>query len=237
MRSLNSEAILVRLREEARDYVKPDIRFGTIERLVEACDAIENGEAAKVVHKPSSHLRNKVINATNVEKYIRSKRWRGPTRTTIAKEPDGLQAYVNAREEERKKPVQKIKPMSSQIEQYLGEIESTELRQFFRSEIEKRRQVEQKLKMLMSGLLKIPGIDIRSLLHPEKYSKATTSSETTVNDERRIKVKQFLSRLRNADDLRHLGLRREGDDILTINGTELILSSELHALHEIAGLP
>ncbi|MDV7143525.1 hypothetical protein R3X27_12625 [Tropicimonas sp. TH_r6] len=235
---VTSKLVLDRLMVDAQQFAKPEVRVATIDRLVAACDAVENGEAAKAVHNPSSMLRRRAINATNVDKYIRAMNWRGPTRTTIAKDIDGLQAYVKAREEERSKPKTKGKPLiNSQIEARLAEIESLELRQFFRSEIEKRRIADQKLKLLVSGLLKIPGIDVQVLLEPgrdDRHKILPTPSNEFVSEMNRSKVLNFLKRLSDEDELRHLGLRKEGEDILSLTGADIILGDELQALHEIS---
>jgi len=69
-----SDDILDRLRTQAAGTGKPDVRNATIDRLVEACNAIESGAAAdlcKRVFGNDGGLRfNPTINPSTIDRYV-----------------------------------------------------------------------------------------------------------------------------------------------------------------------
>jgi hypothetical protein len=176
-----SELVLQRLRDSARQMARPEVRNSTINRLQEACNAIESGIAAdlvKAVFGKDDGLRlNPRINPSTVEKYVKARgkkdhAWTGPTRVTIAKDSD-LLAYVQAREDERLKPHLPKRPSSKrrQIEDAISNLPSMEIRIDLRHELENGRRAQRNLELLTKGLRKIPGIDVDRLLHNSTASQ------------------------------------------------------------------
>lgn len=117
MTQIVSEKVLKRIRERASMSPRPKQRLSTIDRVVEACNAIETGDAAKLIKsvfgKDYNLRNNPKISPSNIAHYVdaRKKRggadWTGPKRPTIQSDPD-LKTYVDAREAEREKPVGKV---------------------------------------------------------------------------------------------------------------------------------
>lgn len=119
MSELLSEQVLRRLRYEAAETGRPDQRLATLERLVQACDAVADGSALPVVQRgnPAAemHFRRRWVSIVppRIEEYVIAKRaidrkegrrspWTGPVASSLRKEGDGMLAYVRARELERK---------------------------------------------------------------------------------------------------------------------------------------
>lgn len=238
MSQKTSDQIKSRLLDDAKTYARPEVRLRTIERVVMACDAIESGEAAKVVLNPTPVLRRGEITPTNVGKCVKAMGWPGPRQDTISnkREREKLHAYVSAREEERVKPIVKHIP-NTQIENQIIKIEPVELRQFFRKEVEKRRQAEQLIKLLKSGLSKVPGINVQRILNPNDAPNddALPASETQyVSEQNRAAILGLLERFKT-ENLRHIGLRLDGEDIVAMaNGAEVVLSNELKTLRRLS---
>lgn len=239
----NSDLIFARLVEHASQFSFPDKRLATLDRLKNACDLIASGEHIPVEpgEKFSSRKITRKINPSNIERVVRSKSWTGPTRSFIANKANGLIEYVNAREEERSaKTGTKPKTLPSQLESYLSEIESVEIRQIMRNEVEKRRIAEQEVRIIKEGLRKLPQVDVRELLKGpvtmDKMVSATAVAQNASSDELMLQVRNFINRLTKGD-LRRLGLKWDGEDIVAMTNAPVILSSELRALVEVVGLP
>ncbi|WP_167648811.1 hypothetical protein [Mameliella alba] len=238
-----SAAVEKRLREEAKAFDRPADRISTIDRLVAACDALEDGSAAAAFHHSTSARRRHTpekINPTNIDTYVRFMGWTGPTRTFISNKKNGLRDYVSAREDERQLGDRKIsvKP-ETQEESYLDRIPDVEVRQFVRFEIERRRVSERELNLVKNGLKRIPHVSLSDLfelmprvdhtpLSNELYSHDFGTSEVS-------RIRDFLSRIEDVENLRHLGLKVERGDILALTGALVISKEEIEALHTLIG--
>lgn len=238
-----SDLIYARLLEEAKQFLVPEKRLATLERLKSACDSIASGERVQVDPggEFSSRKIGSKINPSNIDRLVRSKKWTGPTRSFIANKSNGLIEYVIAREEERSAQGDLVpKTLPTQLESYLSEIESVEVRQIMRHEIELRRKAEQEIKIIKEALRKIPQIDVRNVfedhLTTEKMEAATATSQPASSDDAKRQLRNLVDRL-TGGDLRRLGLKWDRGDIITLTNAPVVLSAELSALIEIAGLP
>ncbi|MBO6827134.1 MAG: hypothetical protein JJ879_13085 [Sneathiella sp.] len=235
-----------RLKIEAQSFGYPERRLATLDRLVAACDALENGKARPIIEKHTGKpFRQLKITASNVEKFVRAKGasdsdWSGPVRSTIAGDED-LISYVRTREEERviktgKTPVSTRFP--TEVENLLGEIPSIEHRQAIRRKIEEGRIAIQKYKLLKSGLKNIPGIDADALLrNPSNGSKSLpqiSTTENTIDFETRRLISKLHSRLTDENELSRIGMKyASGSLTSSANGTILATKSELEALYKL----
>ena len=237
----NSEMIFTRLLEEASAFNIPEKRQATLERLKSACDLLENGYRTPASNGSATHAKRLLlkINPTNIDKVVRANNWQGPTRSFIANRRNGLLGYVTAREEERIVHIDGNAKLPHQSESLLSEIPNVETRQAVRREVERRRLAEQELKIIKSGLRNLPQIDVRALLgdpvSAEKVHSATPSHVRKNQNEDLEQIRFLLERLRK--DIRHIGLKRDGGDILAMNNAPVILETELRAIIAIAGLP
>ena len=153
MTEVLSEVIFTNLLADAEHYKRPEVRIATLERLKQACDAIENGEAKNLIERRFGERRSSelAITPSNIDKYVRAKGWNGPTRSTIAKK-DGtssLKPYVDARDNERARTVApKTRRPTHELENALREINSIEVRQYVRRLFEQRKTAEAKYSAL-----------------------------------------------------------------------------------------
>ena len=158
-----------------------------------------------------------------------------------ANKANGLHEYVNAREEERVSVKGGApKHLPTQLESLLSEIPSLEIRQAMRNEIERRRTAEQEVKIIKAALNKIPQIDVNAFLGGRITSSimddATRASPASSSPELQGKVKNFVERLTRGD-LRRMGMKNNGGDIISMNNAPVVFSDEIKALVELAGLP
>lgn len=246
-----SEKILKRLRDKAQQMSRPDVRNATIDRLVKACNAIESGVAAGTVKtatgKDGGLRYNPKIHPSNVEKYVKScgkqdQNWTGPTRVTIQKDAD-LLGYVEAREDERTKPVLPKRPTSRrrQIEEAISTLPSTEIRMELRHELEAGRSAQRELDILKDGLRNIPGIDLHAILNPSEsgtglIATSDNGSVETSNlsqSDHKIVLALF-SRLTDNDALKRFDVEFCNDRVRQIHTREqLVKRDEILALKRL----
>ncbi len=234
-----SEQIMLRLESEARLFCFPNKRLATLDRLKQATDAIESGEAAKIVHPLPHSMARRQINQSNVEKFIRAKNWSGPVRETISSD-QGLKNYVSQREAERhKQTVRKQKRYDSSIDAQLDEIKPIELQKFFREEVEKHRSTTRLLHQIVNGVRLITDIDISTLMEVAAGKHSGNPEIFVVQDvsaQDRKEVRNLLARFRDEERLIGLGLQCDGGDIVTPQQAEIVLKSELNALERLLTL-
>lgn len=176
-----SSLILARLRAEADKLERSDIRHATLNRLVEACDAIASGAARKVIRQgnPQAEIhfqRTPVsIKPPRIEEYVVARRlidqrndilqsdWTGPIASSIRKESRGLLAYVRAREAEQQ--ITPIPKARAPVEEALEAIEDRILKMRLRRELAQARQATNELAVLKRAMLTLrPTFDIDSVI-------------------------------------------------------------------------
>ena len=234
----NSDDIEKRLRDEAKSFSRAEERLGTIDRLVAACDALEKGMVQRSLTRGLSARRRHAtekINPTNIDSYVRHMGWPGPTRTFISNRRNGLIDYVRAREDERALGAGRLKrPKHPEDESYIDRIPDIEIRQFVRFEIERRKQTQRELDLLRNALSQLPGLTLSDLL-----SGVSTKNQTSpMADGRRLdldaskysQISNLVTRLNDVNNLRHLGLKYDSGDIVSLNNALVISAAELTAL-------
>tara|TARA_R110002073_G_C9074745_1_gene546226 strand:- start:321 stop:548 length:228 start_codon:yes stop_codon:yes gene_type:complete len=66
--------------------------------------------------------------------------------------------------------------------------------------------------------------------------RATQTSLSAPSEELQRQLRSLVERLTRGD-LRRMGMKNDGGDILSINNAPVVLNSELKAMIELAGLP
>lgn len=185
--SLTSAAVLRRLRSEADALGRPPQRHATIDRLVEACDAIADGSAADVLRRASSsdpslkktfeiHYKRGTpvaVSTPRIDEYVKARRlvdlgqgclksaWTGPT-SAVIRGDEGLRLYVHCREREQglKKSALKRRGLDADIDM----ITDMDGRQRVWFAIQEGQEAKRQLALLKKGLMTIPGINVYALL-------------------------------------------------------------------------
>lgn len=218
-------------------------RFGTIDRLVEACDAIGDQSGSDLIAKERGDERpprhGYEISPTNIDHYVRgrgrtSPMWTGPARGTLQREPQLLE-YVRARESERhkvKRP-RRIGPRSKEIELALQSVLPIEYRLLLIEEIDIGKKAIRELQLLKEGLGKIEAIDIDALLAGRAPGAST--SEILGKDDKGTLL-NLVIRLNDSTKMGRFGLTIEGDRVLQVGALESVLVTppEMRLLKRLA---
>lgn len=247
-----STTILQRLRQTAAKSARPSIRNATIDRLVQACDAIESGDAETLIRSTFGKTRGILgaqrINPTNLEKYVvaRSKtdpEWIGPHRVLLQRDRD-LNAYLVAREDEREKPTLPNRPTTQRklLEDAISKLPTIEMRMDLRYALEDGRQARRLLNLLTAGLRSSTSIDVDSLMAGTSHAPATASnvdaltlSGNVILIQQRDQIRTLLERLLDAEELARAGLEFENDRIRVKSTKQaLIKPSELKVLRDLS---
>jgi hypothetical protein len=249
----SAKQILERLHAEACGSTKPKVREATLNRLVEACDAIESGAAADLCRQVLGSDRglrfNPQINPSTVALYVQARRaadptWKGPGRVTNQRDP-GLKAYIDAREDERRKPSPRQRPSDKvkRLEDAIAAVQSIEVRMELRHFLEAGRQAMRQLQMLRAGLTKIPGVDIEKLLlgHSEAAKQPLGGSVTTegglnlLSPAEQGLLRQLVERFTDVDEMGRCGLSAQTGRVKAIgSGTTIVRARELALLRRLA---
>ena len=261
MSELLSSGLLRKLREDADKLSRPAERHATIDRLVEACDAIASGDAREVIRKgnPDAEAgfrrRPTLIRPPRVEEYVVARRmqdvaarrrssWTGPMATTIRKDR-ALLDYVRAREEEQ----EAVRPgkVAPSADNLLDAVEDMNLRTQLRFVLAKARIAEQDLLRLKQGMRKLrPTLDFDKLLTgqtegqlPEKIASESTSpgALTSADAATLARATAAIMKLTSSAHLSRCGLefnRDFGNVVERKTRFELLGADELAALRELS---
>lgn len=247
MAKAGSKRVLNLLKEKASESPRPKQRLGTIERVVAACDAIESGEAAKVMKielgKDYSLRYNPVISPSTIARYIDAKRkqegpvWSGPKRPTIQNDAD-LKAYVDAREAERIKPTmpQKKTSQREQIEDVIDSIPRVTDRVLLREAFANLRAAKRENDELSKILKKIDPLNFDKLRDGLLEGNKATNPEgrpctELLSEKDMVALKRVIDRLSDDDALSRFRLERSSGCIRhTKTGRVLIEKDELKCL-------
>lgn len=201
----------------ARQLQRSEVRLGTIERLVRACDAIENGKALEAIKsdlgkKHISGEANFKITPSNIEKYVKAKKWSGPKRAVISSDGD-LKAYVKAREEERLKPILPKRASSKrlEIEAAIDQVSDVGQRTMVRHELAAGQKARNELNLLTRALKNIPGLDYNALMggaKPIEKDKRELTEIASLNLEDGQTLETLIERLDDIQELSRMGLEQ-----------------------------
>lgn len=228
-----SELIIFRLREEADRMERPEIRHATLDRLVEACDAIASGEARKVIKQgyPKAEVNFQrppvAIKPPRVEEYVVARRaidqrkgvspssWTGPVAASLRKEMDGMLAYVRAREEEQ--GTTRIPKTATPVEEALESLSDHVLKTRLRRELAEGRQAVHQLAVLKRAISTLrPTFDIDDFVRGDLAESAAPSVQALpapprlMNNREQEALSVLLARLTNDVELSEFGLTFDG---------------------------
>ena len=221
--------------------------LASLARLVEACDAIESGEAASLAQqlgKPSSAFRRSgsPLNGSAVEAYVRlrsaqdqaqkrSSEWGGPRRETIARS-EYLAKYLVARQDAATaKPRPGPGSRARRLEEIVGSLSRAEDRQDLRFALEKGSVAQRELAILRKSIeTNFPAVSIDQLLG--KISKPQPSATfADLSENQRQALAKLKNKLKDNEQLRHFGMATDGRRVKIMhNGAHFLEKAEYDAL-------
>lgn len=226
--------------------------LATLSRVVEACDAIENGEAADLARKLKLHegiLRptRTPINANTVAAYVRLRferdqhariesEWTGPRRETLSR-PGHLKNYVQARRD----ALRAVRPSSvgsrvKRAHELIDFLPTVEDRQDMRQQLAEGYKAQRELALLKKAIEQnFPEISLNQLLRPrDKVPASRIENASAISDEDRSALAQLRTKLTDNDRLRHFGLENDGVRLKTlVTRTQFIEKAEYKALFSL----
>lgn len=245
-------ALLRGLFDEAKRYERSTSVLGTISRLVEACNAIESGEASKLANKAGveqQRLRAGVnkITSVSVEAYVNVRRtldkrpdseWTGPHAVTIRKSK-GLSNYVKARADRR---AQSRRPRATSRDRRLQEIVDklpSEDRNDMRFALEDGRRAAREAQLIRNAVKNLmPDVDLDDLLTGKPRPAGAPEIDGLADEDVRV-LKRLVLRLTSPDDLKPFGLITDGVRVKMPGGmgSRLIERAEMEILRRLARMP
>lgn len=232
------------MRSHAANLTRPEQRLATIDRFVEACDAIEDGTGSDLIAKyrgeaaPPRH--GYEITPTNIENYVRAKGWSGPVRVTIERDKVHFRPYVEAREAERqnKRPRRRPSARTENVENAINSVPLIENRVLLREELARGSQALRDLQLLKQGLNKIAPVAIEALLCGQAGETLSTIDEHLSEESRRL-LRDLILRLQDARKMGQFGLVLVNDRLQQLGGLEdtLVAIAEMRLLKRLARLP
>ncbi|MEQ8322017.1 MAG: hypothetical protein RH946_17275 [Rhodospirillales bacterium] len=250
--SIASKVLLDRLYELASGMSRPNQRIGTIKRVVEACNAIASGEASTlmktVLGKDYNLSYNPRISPSTVGRYIEARRkqgdqkWIGPKRETIQSDYE-LKAYVEAREAERIKPVDKKRKTShrEEVNRAVDRIPSIADRALVRRELALLHSAKRENDIMTSILKKVSPLkydNIRKGNWSARDEDQMISEQSVSGLQERdvLTIRKLLDRIASEDELSKFGLSITKGRVRHKNlGRVLIDKDELLCLAKICG--
>jgi len=262
---IRSSDIMVRLKAEAGEFKRPEQRLATLRRLEEACDDLASGKGTEIIRSAAkyhpelqaifdAHHRGGTIaiKPPRIAEYVRARRildqrngvksaWTGPTDVTIRGDREGLLAYVRRREIEQENVVKRRKRPAG-LEDDVDQIPDMNARQRIRFELDDGREAKRQLRLIKSGLLKIPAIDLASVLEnsetvavPSDRKKLAIPSSEPVGPDWHLLLENLVTRLADKALLASFDLENDGNRIINRSTREaLIRKPELALLKRLA---
>lgn len=227
--------------DEAATRTRPHERRASIERLVEACNAIcdQSGNALIAAHVSKPPPRHGYqVSPTTVDWYVRARGWPGPVRGTV--QSDTLfKRYVDARESERPKPKgrQKTSNKSRDFDRILTGLPLLEDKMLVFEELDHGWRAARDLQILKQGLRGIVPIDIDELISGAPRSGTDIPISHLVDVDRKTLL-ELIKRITDPQKMRRMGLTVDGDRLRQTSGIEetLIKPQEMQLLRRLARL-
>ncbi|MDX9859470.1 MAG: hypothetical protein RBS99_01015 [Rhodospirillales bacterium] len=262
---IHSSDIMVRLKAEAGEFKRPEQRLSTLRRLEEACDDLASGEGAEIIRSAAkdhpelqaifdAHHRGGTIaiKPPRIAEYVKARRildqrkgiksaWTGPTDVTIRGDREGLLAYVRRREIEQENVVKRRKRPAG-LEDDIDQIPDMNARQRIRFELDDGREAKRQLRLIKSGLLKIPAIDLAGVLGNSETVSVPSDGKTLaipstgpIDPDWHLLLEGLVTRLADKALLASFDLENDGNRIKNKTTKEtLIRKPELALLKRLA---
>jgi hypothetical protein len=260
---VTSRKIMDRLRTEAAGGPRSNVRLATLRRLEEACDDLANGRARQLSleagrDEPTfGSPKRPNINPQAIHAYIRlrsrldaangitgeASQWIGPHSVTIRADPEGLYAYVKARQAEvlglpKRRPE---RTRARRVDEIIAGIADTNDRLQIMDVVEDGYAAARRYAILTAALRKIPEIDIETLIsgHPDKSRTPDPEILSALSQQDRLALRRFTDRLQDEKWLAAFGLRYDGRRVrmAMAPGTQLVTMDEFDLLRSLAGDP
>jgi hypothetical protein len=250
--AFTAETLMERLTIEAR-RIGDTRRFGTLTRLIEACDELLSGAAyrrAKGAKVDPEYFNPNFLklNSNTVHQYVRLRAriegtgtsWTGPVATTIRAEKD-LMAYLKLRAQEARHPdrPRSRRRRSGKLEEIVDNLESITDQAVMRQALADGRQWKRELDIVLATLRRLPEVDIEGLKEGKILSSTTSSGRaaSTMAPEETKMIRNLLARLKDNDRLSDFGLvfRNGRLKMEFAPGTDLMLPEEVVLLERLAG--
>lgn len=230
-------------------FDRSDSPLGTLARLVEACDAIESGDAAllaKRLQLSESTFRpgRRVLNSKTIDAYVqlrkaddararRPSEWNGPRSETIRRDAN-LKGYLNARKDAL---VATSKPRAGsrlrRVEEIVGGISNPEDRQDLRFVLDNGIKAQRELDLLRRGIEQnFPTVVLEELLRPKK-KLAEPDNKSSLSAAYRQVAAQLRRKLGDNDHLRQFGLVNDNGRLKTFSGAHFLSRDELDVLTQL----
>lgn len=256
-----STKILERLRREAAETGRPDQRNATLDRLVEACDAIADGTAGSVVAKGNAAAKGSFrgesvpINPPRIENYVIARHaidvqngeerspWTGPVASSLRKEMNGMLAYVRARElERRSRSSGAEKPASEGWWRLVDGIADEAVRLKLIRELSEGAEARKSVTALKAAVrLCSASFDIDAYLRgetqPASQSLPSPSGQLSLDAAQRRSLRQLAKRLTDKGELAGFDLEFDGKRVRQRSTkSPLIRAEEVEVLRLIAAV-
>lgn len=214
----------------------------TLRRTVEACNAIERGEATELaralrLHEQKFRTGRSALNSQTVAAYVHlrhaadarkgilNSEWTGPRAETLRR-PGPAHTYLTAAQDAQ---IAKMRPRPTsrqkRLEEIIAKLPATEDQQELRFEVQQRALAERKLTLLSKAIqTRIPMISIEELSRdrPEGQLKLSERSH-----ERQRKILAGLrNKLQDNEHLRHFDLVTDGKRLKRLSTGGHFLSKE-----------
>jgi hypothetical protein len=249
--SVSADALMGRLQEEAKRTGDPR-PLATLARVVEACDEILSGAAARRARaaKEDAQIFDPdfvKLNARIIGLYVRLRarldkgatEWTGPHPSTIRSWKELVQ-YVQLRAAEAHRPGRPKRPAPStrKTDQIIDGIENMHDRAQLREMIAKGRQAKRELDIMSEALRKYPEIDIDALREGRSFVTKVRGpqAQSAIGPDDVKLIRSLVARLQDNDQLDEFDLIYRSGRLKRDGGLDLVLPEEMRLLERLAGL-
>lgn len=222
----------------------------TLRRTVEACIAIQNGEAAELARKLQSYqvkfrANRSTVNSETVAAYVHLRQkvdankgcltseWTGPRAETLRR-PGPAHTYLTAVQDAQKAKT-RPRPTSRQkrLEEIIAKLPASEDRQEMRFEVQQRILAERNLAMLSKAVEKsIPAVTIEGLSR-ERPPHEVQHENRSSNRQGEI-LASLKNKLQSNEQLRHFDLVTDGKRLKVLStGSHIMSKDEYETLIEL----
>ncbi|TPK99837.1 hypothetical protein FJ938_23730 [Mesorhizobium sp. B2-4-14] len=249
--SVTADSLMAGLQREARQTGDPR-PVATLARVVEACDDILSGGAARraraAKEDPKMFDPDFVkLNPRVIGLYIRFRArldkgptdWSGPHPSTIRGWKE-LAQYVQLRAAEATRPgrPKRPSPSSRKTDEIIDGIENMHDRAQLREAVARGRETKRQLDIMVAALRRYPEIDIDALQEGRPFATKVKGpqAQSAVGLEDVKLIRRLVARLRDNDQLDEFDLIFRSGRVKREGGLDLVLPEEISLLERLAGL-